>query len=80
MKYLKTYEKLKNQVYCIDVSLIENDDLKFGEIYTVNKKYYTSGGTPMYELSDGRNWYAYRFTDDANHPALLKVKTDKYNL
>ena len=79
MKYFKTYEKLKYQVYCLDTSLT-NDDLKFGETYTVNKKYYTSGGTPMYELSDVRNWFASRFTKDKNHPILLKIKTDKYNL
>lgn len=84
MKYIKTYEevednvKVGDQVYCIEPEV--SMGLNPGELYTVNAIRYTSDGQTIYEIDDGGEWFASRFTKDKNHPKLVNLTANKYNL
>lgn len=85
MKYIKTYEEVEDNVkvgdtvYCIEP--VDNLGLNLGDAYTVDSIHKSKDGKIIYDFDgDGDSWFASRFTKDKNHPKLVNLTANKYNL
>ena len=90
MKHLKYFEshykfkiednyfvpKIGDYVYCINNNGVKQE-LELGQRYTVSEVWIDK--TFRLKETDSR-WMSWRFTTDPNHPIVLKVISNKFNI